>query len=391
LHGKPLCSVISAGCTRYGKREGLSGQELLNEALEELFENCPRLERKAVNAVYLGQGFESFEHKANPAAGFVNNFGIENVPAVRVDTVSSSGAEALRQGVLGIMSEMYDVVLCAGVEKMTTKSTEEALEIVAMAADRPFEQWNGATLSSLNALVAREHMRKYRTTEEQMALVAVKNHRNALENSKAYLRKAVSIQDVLSSRQICTPLKLLDSSPICDGASCVALCMGDLAKQFTDSPIDIIGSSEASDAEFIFREGEDITSFAASKAASHEALGMADKKIGEMDLLEVHDAFTINELIAYEDLGLCSKGEGGKYVESGATEVKGNSPVNTSGGLKAKGHPIGSSGIGQVYEIYTQFLDKAEPARRVKSAKLGLTHSMGGAGVTAGVHVFQKR
>jgi acetyl-CoA C-acetyltransferase len=391
LHGKPLCSVISAGCSRYGKREGLSGSELLNEALEELFENCPKLRSKSIKAVYLGQGFESFEHKANTGAGFANNFGIENVPAVRIDTVSSSGAAALRQGVLGIMSGSFDIILCAGVEKMTSKSTEEALEIIAMAADRPFEQWNGATLTSLNALVAREHMRKYGTTEEQMALVAVKNHRNALENPKAYLRKAVTVQDVLSSRKICTPLKLLDSSPICDGASCVALCNAELAKKFTDSPIDVIGSGEASDSEFIFRGGNDITSFTATKMAVREALGMADKKIGEMDLLELHDAFTINELIAYEDLGLCGRGESGRYVESGATELCGRNPVNTSGGLKAKGHPIGSSGTGQVYEIYTQFLGQTDPARSVKNAALGLTHSMGGAGVTAEVHVFQNR
>ena len=386
---KPLCSLVSAGCAKYGKREGLTGQELLNEALDELFANCPKLQRKDVKAVYLGQAFESFEHKANTAPSFANNYGFENSPCVRLDSVSSSGGSALRQGVLGILSGAFDVVLCAGVEKMTTKTTPEALEIISMASDRPFEQWNGATLTALNALAAREHMRKYGTTEEQMALVAVKNHKNAFENPKAYLQKLISVEDVLASRKISTPLKILDSSPICDGASAVVLCKQDLAKNFTDEPIDVIGSAEASDAEFIYRE--ELTGFVATRLAARDALSMSEKNVNDMDMIEIHDAFTINELIGYEDLGLCEKGQAGRFVESGATQIDGSIPVNTSGGLKAKGHPVGSSGIGQVYEVYTQLLGKVEKSRRVKDAKTAMTHSMGGAGVEVQVHIFQKR
>ena len=386
---KPLCSVVSAGCAKYGRRDGFFGQELLNEALDELFGNCPKLERRKVDAVYLGQAFESFEHKANSAPGFANNYGLDNVPCVRLDTVSSSGGSSLRQGVLGILSGMFDVVLCAGVEKMTTRNTADALEIISMASDRPFEQWNGATLTALNALAAREHMRRFGTTEEQMAYVAIKNHRNAFENRKAYLRKLITVEEVLASRKISTPLKILDSSPICDGASAVILCRPELANKFTDQPIDVIGSGEASDCEFIYRE--EITGFVATRLAAKDALSMAEKEITEMDIIEIHDAFTINELIAYEDIGLCEKGKGGKLAESGETEIGGSIPVNTSGGLKAKGHPVGSSGIGQVYEVYNQLLGKAEKSRRVNDARLAMTHSMGGAGVAVQVHVFQKR
>lgn len=386
---KPLCSVVSAGCAKYGKREGVSGQELLNEALDELFTNCSNIERKDVKAVYVGQAFESFEHKANTAPGFANNYGFENAPSVRLDSVSSSGGSALRQGVLGILSGAFDVVLCAGVEKMTTKTTPEALEIISMASDRPFEQWNGATLTALNALAAREHMRKYGTTEEQMALVSVKNHKNAFENPKAYLRKLISVEDVLASRKISTPLKILDSSPICDGASAIVLCKPDIARRFTDDPIDVIGSAEASDSEFIYRE--ELTGFVATRIAAREALSMAGKDLDDLDMVEIHDAFTINEMIGYEDIGLCGKGESGKFVESGATQIDGTIPVNTSGGLKAKGHPVGSSGIGQVYEVYTQLLGKAEKSRRVDNATDAMTHSMGGAGVEVQVHVFEKR
>jgi len=380
---------VSAGCAKYGKREGLSGSELFNEALDELFSNCPNLQRQDIGAVYIGQGFESFEHRANVAGGFANNYGMRNVPAVRVEAVSSSGGSSLRQGVLGIMSGVFDVVLCGGVEKMTLKETAEALEVISMAADRPFEQWNGVTLTALNALAAREHMRKYGTTENQLAMVSVKNHQNALSNPKAYLQKAITIEDVLASRQICSPLKLLDCSPVCDGASCVALCKPELASKFTDSPIDIMGSAEASDADFIYRD--DLTSFAATRIAAKEALKMAEMTVRDLDLIEAHDAFTINELIAYEDLGLCDKGSGGKFMESGATRVGGSIPVNTSGGLKAKGHPVGSSGIGQVYEIYQQLSGKASKERLVEDAEAALTHSMGGAGVTVQIHVFNRR
>jgi acetyl-CoA C-acetyltransferase len=381
--------MISAGCAKYGVRSGLSGIDLFNEALDELFLNCPETGIGDVDALYLGQAFESFEHRANVAPGFANNYGFHNIPAVRVESVSSSGGTSLRQGILGILSGAYKVVICAGVEKMTTLETPAALEVISEASDRSFEQWNGATLSALNALAAREHMRAYGTTEEQLASVAVKNHENALLNEKAYLRKRISLQDVLGSRKICTPLKLLDCSPVCDGASAVLLSAPEITSKYSDNPIDIIGSGEASDADFIYRN--ELTGFASTRIASKDALEMSGKTIEDMDLIEVHDAFTINEIIAYEDLGLCPKGGGGKFAASGSTSMHGEIPVNTSGGLKAKGHPIGSSGIGQAYEIYQQLSGKAESSRQVKGAKIGLTHSMGGAGVDALVHVFSLR
>jgi len=387
--GKPICSVVSAGCARYGIRTGLSGSDLFNEALDELFLNCSGIKPPEVDAVYIGQGFESFEHRANIAPGFANNYGFRNIPSTRVESVSSSGGTSLRQAILGLLSGLCKVVICAGVEKMTSVDTSFALEIISEASDRPFEQWNGATLSALNALAAREHMRRYGTTEEQLASVAVKNHENALSNEKAYLRKKISVQDVLSSRKICTPLKLLDCSPLCDGASALLLCTPEIATRYSDNPVDIIGTGEASDSDFIYRD--ELTSFISTKLALKQVLEMSGRTIKDMDLIEVHDAFTINEVIAYEDLGLCPKGEGGKFAESGSTSIHGEIPVNTSGGLKAKGHPIGSSGIGQAYEIYQQLTGKVESARRVDGAKTGMTHSMGGAGVDALVHVFRSR
>ena len=387
--GKALCSLVSAGCSKYGNRSGFSGIDLFNEALDELFENCPRIDLEKIDALYVGQGFESFEHRANIAPGFANNFGFRNIPAVRVESVSSSGGTSLRQGILGILSGMYDVVICAGVEKMSSVETARALEIISEASDRPFEQWNGATLSALNALSAREHMRKYGTTEEQLAAVAVKNHENAFSNEKAYLKKRISISDVMASRKICTPLKLLDCSPVCDGASALLLCKPEIASKYSESVIDIIGSGEASDSDFVYRE--EVTGFVSTRIAVKQAFDLSRTTIREMDFIEVHDAFTINEIIAYEDLGLCEKGRGGKFAESGATTIHGEIPVNTSGGLKAKGHPIGSSGTGQVYEVFEQLTDKVKGDRKVEDPKIAMTHSMGGAGVDALVHVFRKR
>jgi len=258
-----------------------------------------------------------------------------------------------------------------------------------MAADRSFEQWNGATLPALNALAAKEHIRKFGTTEEQMAKVAVKNHNNAFENRKAYLHKHITVRDVLSSRKVSTPLKLLDCSPICDGASCVALCSPEMAHKFTESPIDIVGSAEASDCDFVFRD--ELTGFTSTRIASKKALAQSEISASDLDFVELHDAFTINEIIAYEDIGLCKKGEGGNLIENGETAIGGPVPVNPSGGLKAKGHPIGSSGVGQAYEVFCQFTGRTEPSRRVKDSRVALTHSMGGAGVTSQVHVFRAR
>jgi acetyl-CoA C-acetyltransferase len=286
------------------------------------------------------------------------------------------------------MSGLADVVLVGGVEKMTHLTTAEVTEYLAMASDYPFEQFNGITFPGLYAMMATAHMHKYGTTEEQMAAVAVKNHFHGSLNPKAHMQKEITLQAAMSSRYVAWPLKLFDCSLITDGASCLILTRPELAGKYTDEPVHIIGSGQASDTIGLY-ERKSLTSLNATKLAAKTAYEMADAKPKDIHLAEVHDCFTIAELIAYEDLGFCPEGESGKLLESGETRLGGRMPVNTSGGLKAKGHPVGATGTAQAYEVYLQLTDQADK-RQVKDAKLALTHNVGGSGATAAVHIYRR-
>jgi len=286
------------------------------------------------------------------------------------------------------MSGLYDVVMVGGVEKMTHRTTPEVTEYLAMACDYPFEQWQGATFPALFAMVATAHMHKYGTTEKQMAMVAVKNHHNGAMNPKAHMQKEITLEQAQSSRVVAWPLKLYDCSLITDGGSCIILTKPDLAKKFTDTPVHIIGSGQASDTIGLY-EREVLTSLSAGKLAGEEAYQMAGIKSEDIDVAEVHDCFTIAEIVAYEDLGFCRPGEGGHLVEEGQTNIGGRIAVNTSGGLKAKGHPVGATGVAQAVEVYLQLTEQAE-RRQVKGAETGLTHNIGGLGATGVVNIYKR-
>jgi acetyl-CoA C-acetyltransferase len=287
-----------------------------------------------------------------------------------------------------LLSGLYDIVLVGGVEKMTHRITPDVTEFLAMASDFPFEQWHGLTFPSLYALMATAHMHKYGTTEEQMAMVAVKNHHNGALNPKAHMQREVTLEKALNSRIIAWPLKLYDCSLITDGASCLILTKPELAKKFTDTPVHIIGTGQASDTIGLY-ERRDFTTLKAARVAAKEAYKMAGVKPSDIDVAEVHDCFTIAELIAYEDLGFCEPGKGGKMIKEGVTTLEGRIPVNTSGGLKSKGHPVGATGTAQAYEIFLQLTEQAQK-RQVKGAEIGLAHNVGGSGATATVHIFRR-
>ncbi|MCD6432101.1 thiolase domain-containing protein [Candidatus Bathyarchaeota archaeon] len=389
MKGKPLVSIISAGLSKFGKLEGLYGREIFAEAAKEAFDRCPNLDpKKDIQALFVGHMGESYEHQGHTGATLADWAGLLHIPATRTETACASSGAALRAGIFAVLSGLYDVVMVGGVEKMTNRTTPEVTEFLAMASDFPFEQWHGITFPGLYALMATAHMHEYGTTEEQLAMVAVKNHHNGYLNPKAHMQKEITLEKALSSRMIAWPLKLYDCSLITDGASCLIITKPELAKKYTDTPVHIIGSGQASDSIGIY-ERESFTSLIAAKIAAKQAYEMAGVTPKDIDVAEVHDCFTIAEIIAYEDLGFCKTGEGGRLIESGETTLEGNLPVNTSGGLKAKGHPVGATGTAQAYEIYLQLTGQADK-RQVKDARIGLTHNVGGSGATAAVHIFRR-
>jgi acetyl-CoA C-acetyltransferase len=388
LKGKPLVSIVTAGLSKFGKNEGLYTRELFAEAVKEAFDRCPRLDPKAdIKAMFVGHMGEAYEHQGHTGATTADWAGMLNIPATRTEAACASSGAALRSGIYAVLSGLADVVLVGGVEKMTHRSTAEVTEYLAMASDYPFEQWNGVTFPGLYALMARAHMHKYGTTENQLAAVAVKNHHHGTLNPMAHMQKEISLETVLNSRKVASPLKLFDCSLITDGASCLIITKPELAKHFTDKPVHIIGTGQASDTIGLY-ERKSLTSLLAAKIAAKTAYEMALVKPEEIDVAEVHDCFTIAEIIAYEDIALCPVGEGGILVESGETRLGGKIPVNTSGGLKAKGHPVGATGTAQAYEIFLQLTEQADK-RQVNNAQVGLTHNVGGSGATATVHIYR--
>jgi acetyl-CoA C-acetyltransferase len=388
LNGKPLVSIVSAGLSKFGKNEGLYARELFAEAVKEAFDRCPRLEPKRdIKAMFVGHMGEAYEHQGHTGAAAADWAGLLNIPATRTEAACASSGAALRSGIYAVLSGLADTVLVGGVEKMTHRTTAEVTEYLAMASDYPFEQWHGITFPGLYALMATAHMHQYGTTERQMAQVAVKNHHNGALNPKAHMQKEITLEKALASRPVATPLKLYDCSLITDGASCAIITKPELAAKFTDQPVHVIGTGQASDTIGLY-ERQSLTSLQAAKLAAHAAYHMAATKPDGIDVAEVHDCFTIAEIIAYEDLNFCPAGEGGRLAETGETRLNGRLPVNTSGGLKAKGHPVGATGTAQAYEIYLQLTGQADK-RQVKNAKVGLTHNVGGSGATATVHIYR--
>jgi acetyl-CoA C-acetyltransferase len=257
-----------------------------------------------------------------------------------------------------------------------------------MASDFPFEQWHGISFPGLFAMMAVDHMHRYGTTEEQLAKIAVKNHDHGALNPKAHFQERITVNDVLSSRPVAWPLKLYDCCPRSDGASCIVLTSPRVARKFTDTPVNIVGSGHAQDTLGLF-ERENFSTMQVVRIASQQAYDMAKLKPQDIDVAEVHDCFTIAELLAYEDLGFCKTGEGGKFIDEGQTHLGAKLPVNTSGGLKAKGHPVGATGTAQACEIYEQLTNQAG-RRQVAGAEIGLTENVGGAAGTGLVHIYQR-
>ena len=312
--------------------------------------------------------------------------GITPVPATRVESACASGGASFRQAFLEVASGASEIVLAGGVEKMTDGA--DVTEALATAADQEYEVYQGITFPGLYALIARAHMQRYGTTREQLAAVAVKNHRNGSKNPNAQFRSEVTLEQVMKSTMVADPLRLLDCSPVSDGAAAVIVASMDVARKLNKNPIRVMASAQASDT-IALHSRSDVTTLGSVVNAAHKAYKMAGVKPGDINLVEVHDCFSINGLLAIEDLGFVEKGQGGPAIENGETELDGRIPVNPSGGLKARGHPLGATGIAQAAEIVWQLRGDAGK-RQINGIEVGMTHNIGGTGGTAAVHILSR-
>jgi acetyl-CoA C-acetyltransferase len=289
-----------------------------------------------------------------------------------------------------VASGLYDFVLVGGVEKMNSVDTPKVTECLAQAADWETEARIGATFPAMFALVAQRHMHDYGTRREHLSAVAVKNHANGAKNPDAHMQKEITLEKAVTSPVlVAEPLNLYDCSLITDGAAALVICPSEMAADFASVPVDIVGHGQASDL-FCMYQKKDITRFDATIAAGRRAFEIAHMSPEDIDVVEVHDCFTIAEIIAIEDLGFCRKGKGGPFSYEGMTAIGAKIPVNTSGGLKTKGHPVGATGVAQIAELVVQLRGQAGE-RQVKDAEVALAQNLGGSGASCVVHILRRR
>jgi len=383
-------AIVGIGCTKFGEMWDKSFRDLFIEAGLMALEDAG-MSGAQVEALYGGNMssgiFIEQEHVGALIAdysGLISN----NIPSTRVEAACASGGLALRSGIIAVASEYHDIVISAGIEKMTDVGAEKAMDALAAAADREWEAAVGATFPGLYAMMARAHMHEFGTTREQLAQVAVKNHYHGSMNPRAQFRNRITIDSVISSPLVADPLRLFDCSPITDGAAAVILVPAEMAREFTDTPIYVKAATQASDT-ISLHDRRSLTSIDATAVAADRAFKTARLQRSNIDVAEVHDCFTIAEIMAIEDLRFFEKGRGGPATLAGETAIDGKIPINTSGGLKACGHPVGATGIKQAVEIVEQLRGDARK-RQVEGAEVGLTHNVGGTGGTVVVHILAR-
>jgi acetyl-CoA C-acetyltransferase len=378
--------VIGAGMTKFGELWARSIKDIFVEAAMHAIEDAgvDHLDSMYVGSMSPGL-FVGQEHLGAVMADYL---GVNPIPATRVESACASGGAAFRQAFLEVASGASEIVLAGGVEKMTDGA--DVTDALATAADQEYEVYQGITFPGLYAMIAHAHMHKYGTTREQLAAVAVKNHRNGAKNPNAQFGFEVTAEQVMKSTMVSDPLRLLDCSPVSDGAAAVIVASADVAKQLKKKPIRVIASAQASDT-IALHGRKDVATLGSVVKAAQNAYKMANIKSGDVNLVEVHDCFTIAEIVVTEDLGFFEKGKGGEAVINGWTSIEGKRiPVNTSGGLKSKGHPVGATGIAQIIEVYEQ-LNGTAGARQVKNAHIGMAQNMGGSGASCVVHILEAK
>lgn len=380
-------AVIGVGCTTFGEKWEASFRNLFVDAGAQALEDAG-LFGEQIDELFVGNmsagRFVEQEHIGALIADY-SGLASNHIPSTRVEAACASGGLAFRQAVTAVASGMAEIVVAAGVEKMTDVGTGVSVDALAGAADREWEGFAGATFPGLYAMIATAYMKEYGLTREQLAQVAVKNHYNGARNPNAQFRKEITLDTVLKSSLVADPLRLFDCSPITDGAAAVVVAPLERAREFTDAPVQVLASAQASDT-ISLHDRRDICTLDATLVAGERAFRAARLERKDIDMLEVHDCFTIAELCAIEDLGFCNKGSAGRLTEEGVTALDGDLPTNPSGGLKACGHPVGATGIKQVYEIVKQL--RHEAAGRQIEGEIGMTQNVGGTGATVVCHIL---
>ncbi len=375
-------AIVGAGMTRFGELWQSSLRDLFVEAAQGALQSAgvDRVDSIFVGNMSGGQ-FVGQEHLGPLMA---DHLGMAGVAATRVESACASGGVALRTAFMAVAAGFSDLAIAAGVEKMTDGA--DVTNVLATAADQEAEVYHGVTFPGLYAMIARARMQSAGTTEEDLAWVSVKNHKHGAMNPKAQFRREVSVADVMASTMVAAPLRMLHCSPVSDGAAAVLLCPLDQAEKYTDRPVEILGSGLATSSIALADRADPavLDSVALSAGRAYEMAGI---RPSEVQVAEVHDCFAIAEICCIEALGLVPKGEGNKAAATGVTALGGRIPVNTSGGLKSKGHPVGATGIAQAIEIFEQLRGDSGD-RQVDGARIGLAQNMGGSGASSVVHIF---
>lgn len=410
-------AVVGAGMSNFGAFPGRSSRDLFVEAFSQMRASVDKgLDPRDIEALYIGNySSDLFEGQAHTAPLMADWVGLTPRPATRIEDACASSGVALRQGIIAVASGLYNVVLVGGVEKMTDLPISEVTDTLATAADIQYEISAGFTFPGFYAAMATAYMNRYGATPESFMSVGLKNHDNGALNAKAQFGTRVAdimagkiakaekkgypvptwsnemefLHDDRANPVIAWPMRLFDCSPVSDGAAAILLVGEELARSFSDDPLYVAGAGQASDVAL--HDRQELTSLKAANVASQQAYEMAGVTPADIKIAEVHDCFTSAEIFATEDLGFFEPGRGYEAAEEGLTSRFGPKPINTSGGLKSKGHPVGASGAGQVVELWNQMRGQAGERQVTQDVDLALTHNVGGTGQTCVVHIFERR
>ena len=380
--------VLGAGQSSFGSFPDETYLSLFDDAFDAALDSVEtELEPESIDEAFLGTLGVGGRQIGLSGPAVTEHVGLHGIPTTRVENACAASGYAFRQAVTAVRSGMADVALTGGYEVMTDASSDHTRWWLGVSGETEWERTSGTTFAGVYAQMASAHMNEYDTTVEDLSRVAVKNHANGAQNPKAHLGFECSLEDAVSAPAVADPLNLYHCCPTTDGASAVLVASEEVAREHADTPIHVAGCGASSGRVGLFQRGS-LTSVPASTRAGEAAYEAAGIGPEDLDFAEVHDCFAIAELLAYEDLGFCDRGEAGRLLREGVTDPDGDLPTNTSGGLKSKGHPIGATGTGQIVEAFDQL--RGEAHVQVDDPKYGLTHNVGGSGGGATVHIFEK-